>query len=334
MSAVEELAPICGTKPACAALGVSRSTVYRHRRPRPRAAPTPRSTPRQLAAPEQRAVLDTLHSERFVNTAPAEVFATLLDEGTYLCSERTMYRLLTSCREVRERRNQRRHPAYAKPQLIATGPNQVWSWDITKLKGPRTWTTYYLYVLLDIYSRYVTGWLLADRESSALAQRLVRETCAKQAIAAQQLTVHADRGPAPASKGLAQLLADLSITKSHSRPYTSNDNPFSESQFRTLKYRPDFPARFGSLEDARSHCRAFFHWYNAVHRHGGIGYCTPEDVHTGRAVERVAARQEVLAAAYAAHPERFVRGAPTPARVPHTVWINPPETATADEDRQ
>ena len=333
MSAVEELTPICGTQPACRALGVARSTVYRRRRPR-RPAPRPRPTPRRLAEPERRVVLDTLHSERFVNTAPAEVVATMLDEGTYLCSERTMYRLLASCREVRERRNHLRHPAYTKPQLIAAGPNQVWSWDITKLKGPRTWTTYYLYVLLDIYSRYVTGWLLAERESSTLAQRLIRESCAKQAIAEAQLTVHADRGPAPASKGVAQLLADLSITKSHSRPYTSNDNPFSESQFRTLKYRPEFPARFGALEDARSYCRTFFHWYNTVHRHGGIGYCTPEDVHAGRAPARVAARTHVLTAAYAAHPERFVRGAPKPASVPQEVWINPPATAGSAKDRQ
>ena len=272
-----------------------------------------------------------LHSSRFVDTAPAEVYATLLDEGTYLASERTMYRLLAAEDESRERRNQRVHPAYHKPELLADGPNQVWSWDITKLLGPVTWSYYYLYVLLDIYSRYVTGWLLAEHEQAILAERLIAEATAKQQISAGQLTLHADRGTAMTSKPVAWLLVDLGITKSHSRPHTSNDNPFSEAQFKTLKYRPDFPARFGSLEDARSFCRNFFPWYNTQHRHAGIGFFTPEAVHTGAAADQYGARQQVLTTAYAAHSERFVRQAPVPPPLPTAAWINPPTIAGEQE---
>jgi len=277
-------------------------------------------------------VLDVLDEERFCDLAPRTVWAVLLDEGRYLCSPRTMYRILAENGAVRERRDQLRHPAYAKPELLATGPNQVWSWDITKLKGPVKWTYYQLYVVLDIYSRYVVGWTLAATESGTLAKQLIEESCAKQRIERDRLTVHADRGTAMTSKTLALKLADLGVTKSHSRPYTSNDNPFSESQFRTMKYRPDFPSRFGSIEDARAHCRAFFEWYNQHHRHSSLGLLTPETVHYGRTEAALAARSIVLDAAYQAHPERFVRRAPVPKAPPTRVWINPPasEAATAE----
>ncbi len=272
-----------------------------------------------------------LHAPRFVDVAPAEVYATLLDEGRYLASERTMYRLLAAEGESGERRRQSVHPTYAKPELLATGPNQVWSWDITKLLGPVTWSYYYLYVLLDIYSRYVTGWLLAGHEQATLAERLIADTTAKQAIPAGQLTLHADRGTAMTSKPVAWLLVDLGITRSHSRPHTSNDNPFSEAQFKTLKYRPDFPARFASLDEARLFCHRFFAWYNTQHRHAGIGYFTPQAVHTGAAPGQHAARQQVLTATYAAHPERFVQHPPVPPLLPTAAWINPP-TITADKE--
>jgi putative transposase len=327
MQAVEDLAKTTKVTDACDALGVPRASFYRWRQDR--AAPLRRergrnSHPRALAEPERQAVLETLNSERFVDQAPAAVWATLLDEGRYLCSVRTMYRLLATHGEVRERRDQLRHPWYEKPELLATGPNQVWSWDITKLLGPVKWTYFYLYVILDIFSRYVVGWMAAHRESSALAKRLVEETCRKQGIVPGQLTMHADRGSSMRSKPLALLLADLGVTKTHSRPHVSNDNPYSESQFKTLKYRPEFPKRFGGIEDARSFCQDFFPWYNREHRHSGIGYLTPEAVHFGRAQEAMETRARALAAAYAAHPERFVRRAPRPPALPTAVWINPP----------
>jgi len=277
-----------------------------------------------LTDPERQAVLEVLHEERFVDKAPREVHATLLDEGAYLCSVSTMYRILNQEGEVKERRNQLRHPAYQKPELLATGPNQVWSWDITKLMGPVKWTYFYLYVILDIFSRYAIGWMVATRESAALAKRLIIETCEKQGIEPGQLTIHADRGSSMKSKPLALLLADLGVVKTHSRPHVSNDNPFSESQFKTLKYRPDFPKRFGSLEDSRMFCQTFFHWYNREHRHQGIALLTPETVHFGNAPQVIAARQEVLQAAYEAHPERFVRKPPASLPLPEAVWINPP----------
>jgi putative transposase len=280
-----------------------------------------------LAADERQAVLDVLHSPRFCDVSPAETYATLLDEGTYLASERTMYRLLAAAGETAERRNQRVHPAYAKPELLATGPNQVWSWDITKLLGPAKWTYYYLYVLLDIFSRYVTGWMLAHQEQATLAERLIAETAEKQGIAAGQLTLHADRGSSMTSKPVAFLLADLGITKTPSRPHVSNGNPYSEAQFKTLKYRPDFPARFDSIEAARAFCQDFFPWYNTQHRHAGLGLLTPEAVHYGQAETRHAARRQVLHAAYAAHPERFVRRVPEPPPLPTAVWIHPPPPA-------
>ena len=277
-------------------------------------------------------VLETLHSARFFDAAPAQVHATLLDEGTYLCSPRTMDRLLDAAGEIRERRDQVRRPHSAAPELLATRPNEVWSWDITKLLGPVKWTYFYLYVILDIFSRYVVGWMLAARESAALAARLIAETCAKQGIAPGQLTVHADRGAAMTSKPVAVLLADLGVTKTHSRPHVSNDNPFSEAQFRTLKYCPPFPERFGCLEDGRAFGQTFFHGYNHEHRHRGLGFLTPAVVHDGLAVTVRAQRQHVLATAYAAHPERFVNGRPQPADLPTAVWINPPVKKPTRQD--
>ena len=325
MGTVLAVAPEIGLAPACRALGVSRATAYRHRSPRPRAERGPRPRPALALSDEERStVLDVLHSERFADGSPAQAYATLLDEGTYLASERTMYRILAAQGESGERRAQLRHPAYARPELLATRPDQLWSWDITKLKGPATWTWFYLYVLLDVFSRYVPGWLLATRESGALADRLIAETVDREGVTSG-LTIHADRGSSMTSKPVAFLLADLGIVKSHSRPHVSNDNPFSESQFKTLKYRPDFPARFGSLEDARAFCRTFFAWYDTEHRHSGIGLLTPEMVHRGQGEQVRAARQAVLDGAYAAHPERFVRKPPEPPPLPTAVWINPPK---------
>jgi putative transposase len=280
--------------------------------------------PRALSATEQAAVLDVLHSVRFQDAAPATVYATLLDEQVYLASERTMYRLLAAEEETRPRRDQLVHPTYAKPELLATAPKQVWSWDITKLLGPAKWTYFYLYVILDVYSRYVVGWMVAHREHADLAERLIAETIAKQDIPAGQLTLHADRGSSMTSKPVAFLLADLGVTKSHSRPHVSNDNPYSEAQFKTLKYRPGFPDRFASIEEARAFCQDFFRWYNTEHRHSGIGLLPPAVVHYGQAQDAYDARSRVLATAYAAHPERFVRQAPRPPQIPTAAWINPP----------
>ena len=324
MKAAESLSPAVGTVAACLALDVSRASFYRRYEPRPQ--PKPQPTPsRALTASERKTVLDTLHSERFVDLAPYEVYATLLDDDTYLCSIRTMYRILAANDEVRERRRIRRHPHYHKPELLAEGPNEVWSWDITKLRGPAKWVFYQLYVILDIFSRNVVGWLVADRESETLAEHLLAETCRKQQIAPGQLTVHADRGSSMKSKCVAELLSDLGVTKSHSRPHVSDDNPFSESQFKTLKYRPEFPQRFGSLEDARAFCRSFFRWYNERHCHSGIGLLTPHAVHYGQALHITEQRRQVLARAYREHPNRFVRKPPEPPKPPTAVWINPPK---------
>jgi putative transposase len=332
MAAMTELAALVGTAPACHALAVPRATLYRHRgrgpAPRPR---TPRAaSPRALRPEERCAVLDELHAERSVDKPPREVYATLLDEGRYLCSVPTMYRLLRAEGEIRERRDQLRHPAYRKPELLATAPNQVWSWDITKLLGPVKWTYFYLYVILDIFSRYVVGWMVAHADSAQLAQDLIGATCVKHGIAPGMLTIHADRGSSMKSKPVALLLADLGVTKTHSRPHVSDDNPFSESQFKTLKYRPDFPERFGSIEDARAFCRPFFGWYNTEHHHSALGLLTPEIVHYGRTLEVLAARQQVLTAAWHAHPDRFVRRPPVPASPPGAVWINPPRPASEE----
>lgn len=267
---------------------------------------------------------DTLNGPRFQDQAPRQVYASLLDEGTYLCSWSTMYRILRTHDEVRERRNQLRHPTYAKPELLATAPRQLWSWDITKLKGAQPWTYYYLYLIMDVFSRYVVGWMVMEREAATLAEALIAETCGKEGIPPDQLTLHADRGSSMASKPVAQLLADLGVTKTHSRPHVSNDNPYSEAQFKTLKYRPDYPQAFGSLEDARAWTRAFVAWYNHQHHHTALGLLTPAVVHHGLAAEVRTDRQAVLVAAQAAHPERFVRGIPRVPDVPSAVWINPP----------
>jgi putative transposase len=326
MNAIEELPPQVSTAAVCRSVGVPRATLYRRRRPKPpvpAAAPRPRP-PRALSDRERQEVVDVLDSEPFADKAPAEVFAALLDRGQYLCSIRTMYRVLDARQEVRERRDQLRRPNYPKPQLVATAPNQVWSWDITKLLGPLKWTYFYLYVILDIYSRYVVGWMLAHRESEHLAERLIRETVVKEGVARDQLTIHSDRGPSMRSQTVAQLLATLGITKSHSRPHVSDDNPFSESQFKTLKYRPEFPDRFASIEHGLDFCGKFFPWQNHEHHHGGLGLLTPATVHHGQADAVLARRQAVLTAAYAAHPERFVGQPPRPLPLPREVWINPP----------
>jgi putative transposase len=332
----EELAASQGVVAACAVLAVPRSSLYRARPAptvpevaaspaEPAARPAP---PRALSPAEQEQVRELLNSERFQDLAPREIYAELLDEERYLCSISTMYRILAEHDEVRERRNQLRHPVYRKPELLATGPNQVWSWDITKLRGPSTGVYYYLYVIIDIYSRYVVGWMIAEAESAELAEQLIAETCTKQDVARAQLTIHADNGGPMTAKTVAILLADLGVAKSHSRPHVSNDNPYSEAQFKTLKYRPDYPDRFGSVADARRWGRGFFAWYNDQHYHTGLALLTPATVHTGRADTVRQQRQVVLQQAYQAHPERFVRGQPQPTKLPEAVWINPPPSTT------
>ena len=306
-----------------------RSSYYRMQQP-PLATARP-SPVRALALSEQESVYQVLNSERFQDLAPREVYATLLDEGHYLCHWRTMYRILAVHAEVRERRDQLRHPSYQKPELLATRPNELWSWDITKLRGPSKWTYFYLYVILDVYSRYVVGWMVALQEAAHLAQILFLETCQKQQILPGQLTLHADRGNPMNSKPLALLLADLGVTKTHSRPYVSNDNPYSEAHFKTLKYFPAYPERFGSLADARNWCQDFFAWYNQEHYHSGIALLHPVDVHTGRVEQVLQARQQVLQTAYEQHPERFVKGLPKPAQPPAAVWINPPKQVEPDQ---
>ena len=326
MEAAEKFSGELGTAPACRVFGVPRASLYRHRRREatPAVEPTPAGSHRALSGVERQEVLDVLHSERFVDQAPAQVAAALLDEERYLCSVRTMYRILDANQEVRERRNQRRHPVYEKPELLATGPNQVWSWDITKLKGPRKWTYYYLYVILDIFSRQAVGWMVADCESSGLAKKLIRESCDKHRIEQDQLTLHADRGSSMKSKVVALLLSDLGVTKTHSRPHVSDDNPFSEAQFKTLKYRPDFPERFGCIQDAKAFCRDFFGWYNNVHYHSGLNWLTPAMVHDGHTGPVVQRRQRALDRARREHPERFVGAPRTILGPPAKVWINPP----------
>jgi len=330
---VEERGLRLGIAPLCEALGLARATFYRRRGgavPAP-AAPRGRRAPRQALTPTDReAVLTLLHAARFIDLPPAQIWAQVLDAGQVPpCSIRTMYRVLAAHAEGRERRNQLRHPAYRKPELLATGPNQVWSWDITKLLGPVKWTYYYLYVLLDIFSRYVVGWLLARQEAAALAKVLIAESCERQHVAPGQLTIHADRGPSMTSQPVALLLATLGVVPSHSRPQVSDDNPFSEAQFKTLKYRPDFPARCGAYEDAEAFCQRFFPWYNTEHRHGALGLMTPHDIHYGLAEAKWQQRAAVLRTAYAAHPERFPRGVPVPLSLPTVAWINKPPASAA-----
>jgi putative transposase len=326
MALTAQLSQEVGRRAACHSLQVARATFYRHQQP-PLAVSVvkpPRISARALTAPERAEVLSILHREEFVDRAPAAIHAILLDQGRYLCSARTMYRLLAERGEVRERRNQLSHPTYQRPELLATAPNQVWSWDITKLKGLVKWTYFYLYVVLDIFSRYVVGWMVATRETAELAKQLLLESCRKQNIELDQLTLHSDRGAAMTSKPVALLLADLGVTRSLNRPHVSNDNPFSESHFKTLKYGPEFPDRFAGLQHARSFSDSFFTWYNQEHRHSGIAMLTPEMVHYGRAEAVIAARRLVLEEAYRQHPERFVRQPPAPLALPTAVWINPP----------
>jgi putative transposase len=324
MAMVTEHKATLGVAPICAALAMPRASYYRWQQPKAEVPKPPRRVPRALPPAEREHVLAILNDERFADLPPAEVYATLLDEGKYVCSARTMYRILHEHAEVRERRRQLQHPRYQAPELLATQPNQLWSWDITKLKGPVKWSAFYLYVILDVFSRFVVGWMVALRESATLAQRLIAETCARQGIAEDQLTIHADHGPAMVAKSVAMLLADLGVTKTHSRPHVSNDNPFSESQFKTLKYHPAFPARFGSLPDTRSFLLDFFVWYNTMHHHSALGWLTPYDVHYGLAETRRAERAVTLRKAFAATPERFVRGTPVPPTLPQAVWINKP----------
>jgi putative transposase len=327
MSLIEQHRQTLGTAPLCQALKVPRASFYRQQSPKAAAVSLVTRKPPEhaLSKAERQTVLATLHEPRFVDLAPPQVYARLLEEGRYLCSIRTMYRLLEAHQEVRERRAVASRVVYAKPELLAIRPNEVWSWDITKLKRPAKWTYYYLYVILDIFSRYVVGWMIALREASTLAQRLIAETCRKQQIVQGQLTLHADRGSSMKSKGVAELLADLGVTKTHSRPHVSNDNPFSETQFKTMKYRPEFPERFGSVQHARAWGAELFPWYNDEHHHGGLALYTPADVHHGRVQQLHQQRQAALDDAYRRHPNRFVRKLPQAALPPQAVCINPPK---------
>jgi len=330
MKAASELSSDVGRKPACEAVNVPRATFYRylHRLDSPETDHGLRTVPPlTLSLAERQNIINILHTERFQDRTPYEVFATLLDEGQYHCSIRTMYRILKSEHgDVKERRKGHRRTQYKKPELLATAPNQVWSWDITKLKGPAKWTYFYLYVIMDIFSRHVVGWMVAHREQKSLAKRLIEETCLKQNIGPGQLTIHADRGSSMKSKVVAQLMADLGVTKTHSRPHVSNDNPYSESQFKTLKYCPAFPDRFGCIQDARSFCQDFFTWYNKDHRHSGIGLMTPESIHYGFAEHLNENRSVVLRAAFRKNPQRFKGKIPQPPELPTAVWINKPES--------
>lgn len=328
MSAVLEHHGRLPLMPLCEALGVSRATVGRRLTPpAPRGAPRRRPGARALGDGEKRRVVEALCAERFVDRSPAEVLYTLLDEGEYLCSERTMYRVLAERSAVAERRAQRSHPQHARPELIATAPNEVWSWDVTKLRMTMKWAYLYLYVLLDLFSRYAVGWMIARQESAALAKLLIEESVAKHGIEPGTLVLHSDRGAPMTSKSLAQLLADLDVARSLSRPHTSNDNPFSESQFKTAKYHPSYPGRFTTLEEALAWGREFFPWYNHEHKHSGIAFLTPADVYYGRAEERLARRHAVLQAAYAEHPERFPHGPPKRQVLPAATYINPPPSS-------
>jgi len=334
MSVIAELMPHIGLSHACRAFALNRGFMYRDRhRRRPSVSRRVRRgrarPPLAFSIAEQDLLLGLLGSERFLDMAPAAVFATLLDEGQYYGSIRTMYRLLAAANQTGERRRQRIHPVYAKPELLAIGPNEVWSWDITKIRGPVKWSYYHLYVILDIYSRYVVGWMVAYRETAELAEQLIADTVAKQDIVPGTLTLHADRGTSMRSKPVAALLVDLQVAKTHSRPHVSDDNPYSEAQFKTLKYRPDFPERFGSIEDARAHCQTFFAWYNTEHHHSGIGLMSPDVVHHGRAGALTARGAITLDAAFIAHPNRFKGIAPQPPKLPDAAWINPPKKDSA-----
>jgi len=315
---------------ALRAIGACSATWYRRQKPRVPRARHRGTPPLALGASERQAILETLNAPRFADCTPYTAWARLLDEGTYLASVRTLYRVLAASGQSRERRNQLIHPAHAKPELLATGPNQVWSWDITRLRGALKWQFFYLYVLIDIFSRYVVGWLVAGAENAGLASALIEESCDKHGVARDALTLHSDRGSPMRAKSTAELLVDLGVAASFSRPRVSNDNPFSEAQFKTLKYRPEFPQRFESLEHARAHLRTFFAWYNNEHRHSGIGFMTPTAVHFGTAPALWHSRAAVLWAAYAAHPERFKGKIPTPPALPKIVGINLPKTPSQE----
>jgi putative transposase len=325
MAVVIEHAPKLGVGATCEAFGVPRSSYYRKRAPVYGPKPRRPSPPRRIPDEDREKIAGVLNEERFADLVPAEVYATLLEEGRYLCSIRSMHRILAENVDVRDRRNQLSHPAYARPELLAEAPNELWSWDITKLRGPEKWSYFYLYVILDVFSRYVVGWMVADRESAALAKKLIADTCERQHVEPGELTLHADRGSSMKSKCVAFMLADLGVTKTHSRPHVSDDNPYSEAQFKTLKYRPDFPERFGCVQDSRGFCGDFFDWYNHDHHHSGLELLTPADVHYGLVDQRVSERQRVLDVAFAAHPERFPLGRPRAKRPAGTVWINKPE---------
>ena len=321
-AAFDELEPLMRTKAACELTGRSRATHYRRLNPKPCTPTAPRPIPpNALSASERQAVLDALHAPDHADLPPAQVWARLIDDGVYLASISTMYRLLRESGESRDRRRTRTHPARSKPELVAKKPNDVWSWDITKLAGPTRGVFFQLYALIDIYSRYVPGWLVAEGESGELAEQLIADAIARNGAAPGAL--HADRGGAMTSKPVAQLLVDLGVDRSHSRPRVSNDNPFSESQFKTLKYFPTFPERFGSVADARAFCETFFNHYNHEHRHRALGLHTPASVHFGTAAEIRAQRAVVLAAAYAKNPLRFATK-PEPPRLPEVAWINRP----------
>ena len=323
--ALVDLEPLVSTKVACRLVGRSRATLYRKLRGPKAGPPAPRPTPPNALSDEERAeVLAVLRSPQYCDLAVAQVWAMLLDDGRYFCSISTMYRILREVGEARERRRQRTHPAKKKPELIARRPNEVWSWDITKLQGPQRGVHYELLVIIDIFSRYVVGWMVAPAESGELAEAFIADAIATQDIVRDQLTIHADRGSSMTSKPVAQLLVDLGVARTHSRPHVSNDNPYSESNFKTLKYCPAFPGRFGSIEDARAFCADFFNHYNHVHRHGGIGLHTAASVHYGTAAEIRTRRAEVLDAAYATNPGRFCHRRPHPPKLPTVAWINEP----------
>lgn len=326
MQAIKQSAPDAGVESTCNALAFSKASFYRRfQEGKVEQKGPPKKNPRALSIEERGAILNHLNSDRFMDKAPPQVYHDLLDEGIFLCSIRTMYRILEENDLVRERRNQLTHPVYSAPELLAEKINQVWSWDITKLKGPKSWNYFHLYVIIDIFSRYVVGWMVAHRESAELAQDLISASYQKQGIDPLQLTIHADRGSSMKSKAVGELLMDLGVTKTHSRPHVSNDNPYSESQFKTMKYRPDFPVRFGSIEDARSFCQGFFRWYNHDHHHSGISYLTPWEFHSGKGKNVIDQRKKVLEDAFKKHPERFVKKPPVPIQLPEAVWINKPK---------
>ena len=327
MSAVTELAAAIGAQAACGVLAVPRGSYYRRMvppSPSPRKAPVRAPSPRALSAPERQVVLDTLHEERFQDRSAGHVVAALLSEDTWLCSERTMYRILQAQGETQERRRQRQHPVYVKPQLRAGAPNEVWSWDYTKVRGRTRGIWFHLFVLLDLFSRYVVGWTLTRRPSAAVARHLLQQTLTNHPVAADTLTVHNDRGTEFVADDVSKLFETLAVSRSFSRPRTANDNTFSESQFKTTKYHPDYPGAFDGIEPAWAYFETFFDWYNTEHRHSGIAWLTPQMVHTGQAATVLAQHQATKDLAFAANPERFVHGRPQVTSLPEEVWINGP----------